>query len=79
MAKARISVTQSWVQVATGAVVVTIDAIGDGVLFMNETASDATAYRSSDGVGAQFQQSEAVTTYVRATGDGWAVIVDGVL
>lgn len=79
MAKAKITVTQAWQDAATGAAVFTIEKHGDGALYFNETEDDATAYKTTGEAGEQFEQTNAVTTKVRATGDGWEVIVDGVL
>lgn len=79
MAKARIVITQSYQQVASGAVVITVDKLGAGALHFDENQDDSTAYKSTEGAGGQFQQTEAIPTFMRATGDGWEVIVDGVL
>jgi len=79
MAKTRVIVSQTFEQIATGAVVVTVDKQGDGALLFNETATEDTAYKSHPEISEQFQQTEAVTTFVRATGDGWELIADGVL
>jgi hypothetical protein len=79
MAKAVYTVTTNWQQIATGPVVLTIKAEGDGVIMFDEAQDDATAYVSSADVGDQFEQAAAVPTYVKATGDGWKVIADGTL
>jgi len=80
MAKAKFTITQSWQQVATGAAVFTIEKVGDGTIFFNETEDDVTAYRDSGLAGGeQYQQTAAVITTVRADGDGWELIADGVL
>ena len=73
------NITTSYQQVATGAMVLTISKKGAGVLYINETAVDDTAYKTADLAGEQFQQTEALATHIRATGTGWEVIVDGVL
>ena len=79
MAKSTVVVTNSWQQVATGAVVITIESQGSDVILFDEAQNDATAYKSSSPVGDQFQQSETVATWVRSDGEGWVIIVDGVL
>ncbi len=79
MAKITVAITNSWQQVATGAVVITIESQGSDVILFDEAQNDATAYKSSSPVGDQFQQSEAVATWVRSDGEGWVVIVDGAL
>ena len=78
MAKARVVVTQSYQTVATGRVVITIDVKGDGTLFF-ETGNDTTAYKTILGPGKQFQQTSSVDTQVKASGDGWEIIVDDTL
>ncbi len=80
MAKAKFTVTQSWVQVAVGECAITIEQVGDGAIYFDEASNDVTAYKTvAPAIEDQFQQTDAVPTFVRATGDGWAVIVDGVL
>ena len=79
MAKATVEVTQVFQQVASGAAIITIATKGSGSLLFNEVASDDDAYRFSAAKEEQFDQSSSVPTFVRATGDGWVVIVDGVL
>ena len=79
MAKAVIQVTQSYQAVASGQVVITVEKKGAGALFFNETADDATAYKVVGEAGEQFQQTDGVATQVRATGDGWEILVDGTL
>lgn len=79
MAKADITVTQLWALVAAGPVVVTIDKVGSGAIFFDENQNDDTAYKSVPIPGEQFEQTASLETYVRANGDGWKVIVDGVL
>ncbi len=79
MSKNTINVTSSYQQIASGAVVITVKTAGKGVLLFDENQNDSTAYRSSAPVGEQFSQSQTVPTFIRATGDGWVVIVDGVL
>ena len=81
MAKAEITVTQAWQQIATGEVVITIleRSKEGGALYINETAADLAAYRSSPNPEVQILQTQAITTFIRADNDGWRVIVDGVL
>lgn len=73
------NINNSYQQVAAGAMVLTISKKGSGVLYIDEASNDATAYATSDSAGEQFQQTEALPTFIRATGAGWEVIVDGVL
>jgi hypothetical protein len=79
MAKALTTVTQAWQQIATGPAVFTIDTVGKGSIIFNETENDATAYRDAALPGDQFEQGDIKITKVRATGDGWKVLTDGVL
>jgi hypothetical protein len=79
MAKSVISVTQSFQKVATGQCIITVCQRGDGYLVFNETASDTAAYNIASSYDDQFEQMSAVDTYVKATGDGWEIIVDGIL
>lgn len=73
------SITPTYQQVATGAMVLTISKKGSGVLYIDEASNDATAYATADTAGEQFQQTEALPTFIRATGTGWEVVVDGAL
>ncbi len=77
MSKIRTEVTQAWQQIATGPAVFTIAADGEGAIIFNESEDDATAYTGTPGNNAQFEQNAEVPTYVRATGNGWAVVTDG--
>lgn len=79
MAKQLITVTDTWQQVAAGAAVFTVHTVGKGVLKFDEAQDDATAYSASPAVGEQFEQGTSVATFVRATGDGWKIVADGVL
>lgn len=79
MAKAITTVTQAWQQIATGPAIFTIDKRGTGSILFNETEDDATAYRDAALPGDQFEQGDIKITKVRATGDGWKVLADGVL
>lgn len=77
MSKARIVVTQAWVEVATSSAVFTVDVRGSGTLLFNEAADDNTAYSVFPELGEQFQQSSNVSTFVRTTGADWELIGDG--
>ena len=82
MAKAEITVTTEWVQIAAGAVVLTITTPGEGVILFNTSASETAAYRAAEANASaydQFEQTESVATFVKATGAGWVLIADGVL
>ena len=79
MGKAKITVTQVWQDAATGPAIFTIEKHGDGTLYFNETEDDVTAYKTTGDSGEQFEQTSAVATKERATGDGWEIIADGVL
>jgi len=79
MSKQLTQVTDSWQLIGAGKVTVTIDTVGSGTLYFNETENDSTAYKASGAAGDQFQQTETLPTYVRASGSGWSIIADGVL
>jgi hypothetical protein len=79
MSKAEITITQSYQVVATGAAIISVKKQGAGALFFNETASDVAAYQVAAAPGEQFEQTAVVDTHVRASGDGWVIIADGVL
>jgi hypothetical protein len=79
MAKNSVLVTNSYQLVASGPVVITVKSKGSGALLFDENQSDFTAYRTDAPVGDQFQETEARPTYVRSTGEGWRIIVDGEL
>lgn len=79
MAKVEVVVTQTFAQVASGAAVITVTKKGPGAISFNESASDVAAYTVNAKVNEQFSQTEAVATWVKATGDGWEIIVDGAL
>lgn len=80
MAKQVVTVTDTFQQVAAGAVIITVNKRGNGSLLINETAVDATAYKVRADINEQFQQTDAVASYVRATDpSGWEILVDGVL
>jgi len=79
MAKTRFTITDTYQEVATGAAIMTIAVKGSGSLYLDEASNDVTAYVSNGLPGDQFEQSSAVSTFVRASGDGWQIIADGVL
>jgi hypothetical protein len=80
MARAVITVTQSWASVlATSLGTIYVEKIGEGVLLLNDAASDiaALAIRQDDGPRKQVEvKSASGTVYARATGDGWKIITD---
>lgn len=78
MAKVLITLTDDWQQVATGAVTITIETVGEDVVQFDEASDPDTAYTSSPKVGDQFVQDEALPTFARGIG-GWAIVVDGSL
>lgn len=79
MARDTFAVTTSWQQVASGIVTITIQKQGSGTLFFNETDSDVDANRFTAVSQDQFVQDSAVPTWVRASQDGWEILVDGAL
>ncbi len=79
MAKARIPITQSYQTVATGVAIFTIDEVGDGAIFFDTTGDDSTAYKVTALINEQFSENAVQDTQVRASGDGWVIIVDGTL
>lgn len=79
MAKDNIDITQIWALVADGPVIVTIDKVGNGAIFFDQNQDEDTAYKATPQPGEQFEQTEFLPTYVKATGDGWKIIVDGTL
>ena len=79
MAKQVFTVTTDWQEVATGQATITVSSKGSGTLIFNEQQADDTAYKVTANAGEQFQQTEALSTYVKATGPGWEVIADGTL
>lgn len=80
MAKQVFTITDAFQKVATGAAVITILERGSGAILINETADDATSYKIRAETNEQFQQTEAVDSFVRATDPtGWKILVDGVL
>jgi len=79
MARSTITVTNSFQQIATGAVTITIKKQGKGILLFNETASDVNANEATGAAEDQFTQNEAKATFVRSPGSGWVLLVDGAL
>lgn len=78
MARTLIDVTQTFQEISTVPHITTIEQVGDGTLLINDAATDATAEKLSGSVsvGDQVKQSATVSTFARATGDGWKIIVD---
>jgi len=79
MAKDTITVTTSWVQIATGPVTITVTKRGTGTLWFNESGADANASKYSPDLGEQFVQDDSVDTFVKMSGAGWILLVDGTL
>jgi hypothetical protein len=83
MAKTTIILTDAYQSVATGAATFTIKQRGAGkILFNDVNTDDVAAYEYGQGsteINEQFKENETRTTYARATGAGWVIIVDGVL
>lgn len=79
MARQTITVTTDWFQVGTGACILTVNRAGKGALMINESATDTDAFISTGSPGDQFNQNESKPTFVRATGEGWVLLADGVI
>jgi hypothetical protein len=79
MARARVTVTQSWTQIAVGRAIFTVAKAGRGPLYFNETPNDTTANVVNPGPERQFQQGDDLPTYVRSDGLGYELIADGAL
>lgn len=81
MARATITVTNVFQQIATGAVTITVLNQGKGSVIFNETASDTNANVVTGVAGDQFAQTEALATFVRTTGPTGVLrlLVDGAL
>lgn len=79
MAKTRVVVTDSYQKVSSGTAVITIVEQGEGLILLDETGDDETAYSLLAQPGDQFEQTSNLDTYVRATGDGWVIVADGIL
>lgn len=74
-----VNVTNTYVQVATGIVTITIEQAGRGNLMFNEIGSDVNALGTNPKAGEQFLQTEAKATFVRSDGAGWVLRLDGAL
>jgi hypothetical protein len=80
MARARIVVDRNWQQIAIGRAVFSVLEVSTGSLLFNEIADDVTANQIPNPAFAdQFQQSDDLPTFVRATKDGWVLLADGAL
>ena len=79
MAVNTVIVTDTYQQIATGAVTLTVQVKGTGSLLINETASDTDALEVNPEVNEQLLQNEAKATFVRSDGDGWVLHLDGTL
>ncbi len=79
MAKVRVAITGSYQKVSSGTAVITIVERGEGIILLDETGDDDTAYSLLAQPRDQFEQTSNLDTYVRATGEGWIVIADGIL
>jgi hypothetical protein len=83
MARAKIEVTREWQQIATGRAIFSVletSQGSEGALFFNESATDLTSNRiPNPKVASQYQQSDDLPTYVRATKDGYVLLADGAL
>lgn len=81
MAVSTVTVTDTFQQIGTGAIAITVAKKGTGSLSFNETASDTDALLSSPQRDEQFIQNEAKATFVRASAAnaGWVLHVDGAL
>lgn len=80
MARSVITVTSSWVQIASGPSMLTIEEVGSGQLLINNSATDVAAMRfatNSSKAGEQVEQDATEPTWVRADGDGWKLLLDG--
>lgn len=73
------TITDQWVQIASGAAVFTVQKEGKGTLKFNNSADDSTASNWSPSKEEQFDENEARPTFARATGVGWELLVDGEL
>lgn len=79
MAVSTVTVTDTYQQIATGAVTLTVKVKGAGSLLLNETATDTDAFEVNPDVNEQILQNEAKSTFVRSDGDGWVLHLDGTL
>ncbi len=81
MARTTVAVTNSWQQIASGEVLITIVQRGKGApILFNEIGDDANANSDAANPGDQFQQDDVLKdTYVRSDGEDWVVLVDETL
>ena len=79
MAKDTVTLTQTYQQVAVGAVSISIVKLGTGSVFFNEIASDVNANVYLPTLESQFVQNESKNTFARTNGQDWAILLDGVL
>ena len=79
MSRATITLTNSFQLVSSGVVTITVLTEGNGALVFNETATDSNANFEQASKEDQFIQTEAKDTYVRTTGEGWIILVDGTI
>ena len=79
MSRATTVVTQSWQQIASGPVTITVTKHGKGSLLFNETGADSNANVTHPRPNHQFGQDEIRDTYIRTMGSGWEVLVDGTI
>lgn len=79
MARATVVITQNFQLVASGVVTMTVVKQGKGTLIFNETSTDSNANTETAVAEDQFLQTEVKDTYVRATGDGWTLLIDGTI
>jgi len=77
MARATITLTNAWQQIAAGAAIITVKQSAEGQIWLNNQGADANAMIRSADAEHQFQQTENIATY--AKGEDYIVIVDGVL
>jgi hypothetical protein len=80
MARATFNLVKDvWTEVATGECVVTILSAPSGNIAFNESASDTNQLKVATSYGKQFMQNQALPTFVKASEDGWIILVDGAL
>lgn len=80
MARATVTVTSSWTQIAAGVALITVLKKGDAALLTNESATDVNADLMAKLLPEdQIQQTEALPTYVRTDGTEWTLLVNGIL
>ena len=80
MATQTVTVTDTWQQIASGVCVITVKKRGTGGnLYFNEVASDVDSRYWDKPAGKQFAQNEAIATWVKSSGTGWVLVVDGAI